>query len=329
MISETTTRPTILIVDDRAENLLALSAILTDVDAVVIEAASGAEALEKLLENEVALVLLDVQMPDMDGYEVASIMRSTKTTELIPIIFLTAISTEEFYVEKGYETGAVDFIQKPLNTNILLSKVAIFLKLWKQSQQLKKLNANYQQSIQEITKQRDELNELAIKDFLTGLYQRRVFDDFINKEISRAVRHKGALSIAMMDLDFFKKVNDNYGHLVGDEVLVQFARILQSSLRESDIACRFGGEEFVVMMPMTSLADALIICERIRTTIEQYVFHTEKGDLQVTISIGLSEFHLDAPKTAEELLKIADDCLYQAKKNGRNQIYPQSFDISN
>ncbi len=323
-------QPNILIVDDRQENLLSLEAILDEIDNInIIKASSGQAALAHLLDHEVALLLLDVQMPDMDGYEVANIMTMSPTTANIPIIFLTAISKEEHFVQKGYLSGAVDYIAKPLDSNILLSKVKIFLKLWIQSNELKQLSQKYQQALAEITRQRDALNELALKDHLTGIYQRRAFDDFLRKEISKSIRYQRTLSLAMLDLDHFKKVNDNYGHTVGDEVLVVATQQFSQSLRESDVICRYGGEEFVILMPDTQLNEALICCERIRKTIEELIFNTSEGDLKVTLSIGVAEFHLIVNKLPEQLLKEVDDCLYIAKHNGRNQVYSKPIDQQN
>lgn len=318
--------PTILIVDDRPENLLALHATLDDIDAQIIEALSGADALSCLLDNNVAMVLLDVQMPEMDGYEVASIMRETPTTASIPIVFLTAISKDELHIEKAYLSGAVDFITKPINTDILLAKVRVFLLLWAQSHELKVLAENYAAAVEEITLQRDQLQELAVKDHLTGLYQRRVFDEMMIKEISRSIRHQHYMSVAMLDLDYFKRVNDDYGHLVGDEVLIKTGQILMQMMRSDDLVCRFGGEEFVILMPNTQLKDAQVIAERIRSSIADTLFTTDKGELKITISIGLVEFYLGSVQSPQELLKVADDCLYKAKENGRNQVYPQSFE---
>jgi len=316
-------KPNILIVDDRKENLIALSAVLEDVDADIIQASSGGEALGLLLEYNFALVLLDVQMPEMDGYEVANIMSQSPSTQNIPIIFLTAISKDEQNIIKGYTSGAVDFITKPLNTEILLSKVGIFLRLWSQNNELLLLSLKYQGAMKELEAQRDELKEMTIKDYLTGLYQRRVFDELLIKEISQSVRHNTYLSLAMLDLDYFKKVNDTYGHSVGDEVLVKVSAVFMDLVRGSDIVSRYGGEEFVILMPDTHLNDAVKSCERIRSSIENLKFETDKGKLEVTISIGVAEFHLNAEKKLELMTKRADECLYQAKDQGRNCVYPK------
>ncbi len=317
--------PNILIVDDRQENRFALNATLNQINATVIQADSGSKALQCLLDHDIALVLLDVKMPDMDGYEVANIMRKTQATATIPIVFLTAVNHDLIHIEKAYLSGAVDFLFKPLNTDILLAKVQIFLNLWSQNNVLTELANKYEAALEKITIQNEELKKLAFKDHLTGLFQRRVFDNILLKEVSRSIRHQSFLSIAMLDLDHFKLVNDDFGHAVGDTVLISISHILLALMREADLVCRFGGEEFVILMPNTQLSDAQLIAERIRLAVENEIFSTEKNDLKVTISIGIAEFHSAHEKTPEELLKKADDCLYQAKHNGRNQVFPNPY----
>jgi len=314
----------ILIVDDRPENLFALEATLEDIDANIVQASSGQQALEYLLNETFALVLLDVQMPEMDGYEVASMMKQSRSTKNTPIIFLTAISRDEDYIHQGYESGAVDYITKPINMDILISKVKIFIQMWQQKHELERLNKKYQEVVCQVKQQRDALKELAMKDYLTGLYQRRMFDEILVKEISQSVRHQSFLTVAMLDLDFFKKVNDTYGHAVGDDILISTASIFLKLTRTEDIVCRYGGEEFVIMMPNTELKEGLLTCERIRAKIEATVYSTNIGELHTTISIGVSQFQSQRESTPEQLLKHADDCLYKAKKAGRNQIFPQN-----
>lgn len=314
--------PTILIVDDRPANLLALQATLSDINATIIKAESGAQALSCLLEHNIALVLLDVQMPEMDGYEVANIMSETPTTANIPIVFLTAIDHDDFHIEKAYLSGAIDFITKPINTTILLAKVSIFLNMWLQNKQLKDLAKNYQAALEEITRHRDQLKELSVKDHLTGLFQRRVFDDMLIKEISRSMRQQQPLSIAMLDLDNFKNINDQYGHAVGDDVLIKIGQIFMSLMREADLVCRYGGEELVILMPNTRLSDAQLISERIRLAVKSTLFDADQGNINLTISIGVSELQLSQKESPEQLLKNADDALYRAKESGRNQIFP-------
>jgi diguanylate cyclase (GGDEF)-like protein len=314
------TMPNILIVDDRRENLIALHALLDDCDACIFQSESGQQALECLLERDYALVLLDVQMPDMDGFEVAQLMRGNQATRHIPIVFVTAISKEAQYVFKGYESGAIDYLSKPLDPVMLRSKVNVFLELWRQKDQLGRTVVALQEANQRIEEQNRALQELAIRDHLTGLYQRRWFDDMAEREWCRAQRNGTALSLAILDIDHFKQINDRYGHPAGDSNLVQLAEILLDSVRSGDEVFRFGGEEFVILMPLTKLPQALSICERIRAAVEAQPFHHAEGTHVVTLSIGVAEYVEAISGGMHALLELADKRLYLAKHQGRNRV---------
>lgn len=321
-------QPNILMVDDRMENLIALEAILEDCPCQLSMATSGNEALTYLLDKDFALVLLDVQMPGMDGFEVAELMRMNKKTQFIPIIFITAISKEQQYVFKGYESGAVDYLFKPVDAFILSSKVDIFIELWLQKQKLKKISMDLKVANQKILKQQQELKKIAIHDHLTGLYQRRWFDEMILKEISSTQRNNAHLTIALLDIDHFKQVNDSYGHQAGDAVLIQMAALLKDKIRLTDSIFRFGGEEFVVIMPETNLFEAISLCERTRQRVEDLQIKHENLQLQITISMGLATFSEPEMIKPEVLIKNADKFLYLAKANGRNCVYSELTEVT-
>lgn len=312
--------PNILLVDDRPENLIALEALLEDCRAELFKANSGSEALAQLLERDFALVLLDVQMPEMDGFEVAELMRMNHDTRHIPIIFVTAISKEQHHIFRGYESGAVDYLSKPIEPMILRSKVNIFLELWTKQNELEMVVAQLESANRKVLSQQEELRQLAIRDHLTGLYQRRWFDEMLTKEVALATRKKTPLSLALLDIDFFKHVNDIYGHNGGDSVLVQLADVMQKSLRASDILFRYGGEEFAVLMPHTGLSSAVALCERIRMTVEKMIFTHGETDISVTISIGVAQLLRMVPPSPQVLIENADSLLYLAKSRGRNQV---------
>ncbi|MFK5893815.1 MAG: diguanylate cyclase [Pseudomonadota bacterium] len=320
-------QPNILLVDDRMENLITLEAILEDCPCELTMATSGNEALSYTLEKDFALVLLDVQMPAMDGFEVAELMRMNKKTKFIPIIFITAINKEQQYVFKGYETGAVDYLFKPIDAFILSSKVDIFIELWLQKQKLKQISNDLIVANKKILIQQEELKNLAIHDHLTNLFQRRWFDEVILKEISSTLRNNTNLTIALLDIDHFKQVNDSYGHQAGDAVLIQLANLLKNKIRLSDSVFRFGGEEFVIIMPKTDLQEAINLCERTRHRVESLQISHDKLQLQVTISIGLAMLCEPEITTPEELIKSADNFLYLAKSNGRNCVSSQLTEI--
>ncbi|MBI5594206.1 MAG: diguanylate cyclase [Deltaproteobacteria bacterium] len=540
----------ILLVDDKPANLLALESLLESPEVVIIKATSGNEALGLLLEYDFALVLLDVQMPDMDGFETAELMRSNEKTRDIPIIFVTAISKEKQHIFKGYESGAVDYLFKPLDPHILISKVKVFMDLHRQrlwiektrrkleatvgklkqanrkileqqkavieEERLKvllqmagatahelnqpltgllgtiellqmdrkapdKLDAHiariaeagrriagivkkiqviqladiqpYQiaaehanadipplrtlsiedsdkdfhvveslvkafgnlvllrsktladglallksnpvdlvlagfylpdgtgldllqrmhaegietpvivitgkgdemiaaQVIQagaydylpkdqlserslgqainnSLTKSRlkkesrkvmHQIAEMSIRDVLTGLYNRRYFYESLDREISRAGRTRSDMSFCMMDLDHFKSINDTMGHLAGDMVLAEFGNLLKEWIRQSDLACRYGGEEFAVILSDTDIHQAVGVCERFRETLGQRTFYYNQTPFHVTVSIGISSLAALTTTSGEMLVRAADEALYQAKKLGRNRI---------
>jgi two-component system cell cycle response regulator len=525
----------ILLVDDRPANLLALAGQLAGPDVDIATAKGGEEALGLMLEHEFALVLLDVQMPGMDGFETAQLMKKAERTKHIPIIFVTAISKEQKHLFKGYEAGAVDYLFKPLDPEILKSKVNVFLDLHRQKHALKLANqkileqqksvveeerlkvllqmagatsyelnqplmallgrieilrldkaipepfsrhidkidaagrriadivkkmivirqfdtkhylggesiidfdhpprilyvedsdADYAlfeahlaglghtelarahsmaQAISILEKEtfdlifvdyllpggsgldflhwigketldtpvisvtghgneviatnmikagaydylpkaaidqdtlsrcifkalekyklKKEVNQTSTKmvqmatcDPLTGLYNRRTMNDLLEKEFNRARRYGTDLACLLMDLDFFKKVNDTYGHHFGDHVLQQFGQKLMNNLRDTDSCFRYGGEEFLVLLPNAHVNEARQAAEKIRSACESEIYDDGDHSATVTVSIGVATVSGGNPATARDLLALADKTLYRAKAEGRNRV---------
>ncbi len=539
----------ILAVDDRPENLLAIEGVLERPELTIITATSGNEALGLVLEHQFALILLDVQMPGMDGFEVAELMRGSEKTRHIPIIFVTAISKEETHVFTGYEKGAVDYLFKPLDPLILRSKVNVFVELFQQRKRLQESNAQLSHTVGEleslnqqireqqkmaieeerlkvllqmagatahelnqplmvlmgniqllemegdlpppvserisritaaanriaeivkkiqtlrhdqpkayaggkailnldqqvailsiedkdadftavenilaahgqfqltrvksiragfkqletgkfdlifldyllpdgngldfletvnrkgfdipvvvITGQGDELiasriiqagacdylpkakvsgkallriisnamekaglrremriaqeklAEMSVRDELTGLFNRRYFQEALEREVSGAERYGHVLTLCMIDLDHFKRVNDSYGHLCGDRVLREFGRLVGESIRKYDVGCRYGGEEFALILPDTPLDKAKALCERFRERIRNHTFTYESLSLTITISIGIATRPADAQTSGAQLVDLADKALYRAKRQGRDRV---------
>lgn len=544
-----TEKISILLVDDRPENLLALENLLESPDLNILKATSGNEALSFMLEYDLALVLLDVQMPDMDGFETASLMRGSDKTKQVPIIFVTAISKEQEHIFKGYEAGAVDYIFKPLDPHILKSKVNVFLDLYKQKKLLERNSHDLKQTVEElkranekiveqqksviederlkvllqmagatahelnqplmgllgnielmrknkdrpeklarymasvekagqrisdivtkiqnvrhdvtkpytqdtsiidlhqkinvlsvyssggdfetikatlkdnnqirlswatgieqamqllaqgqfdlifldyllpdgdgfdflrrideegleipvvvITGQGDEMiasqviqagaydylpmekasdkylsiiaanalekarlrreikvahkkmAEMSTKDELTGLYNRRYFMEALEHEMSRAKRYETDLALGMMDLDHFKRVNDAYGHSAGDMVLSEVGNMLEKCIRHSDIACRYGGEEFAIILPNTDIEEARGVSERFRKMVAGHQFVYNTSQFHITFSVGIASYGSAAGKSAIDLVEVSDRALYQAKGSGRNRV---------
>jgi diguanylate cyclase (GGDEF)-like protein len=303
----------ILLVDDRKENLVTLRALLESPGLEILTATSGNEALGLMLEHELAVVLLDVQMPDMDGFEVAELMRRTEKTKYIPIIFVTAISKDKQYIFKGYETGAVDYLFKPLDPVVLKSKINIFLELSRNKQEL-------EESKRQIEAKNKRLREISIRDGLTGLYNHLHFEEMLSREFELARRNETDLSCFMMDLDYFKDVNDTFGHTFGDFVLKSFSELGKRVIRKTDVFARYGGEEFVLLLPHTGLDGARVLAEKFRQKAEAYLYQHGGHSRRVTISIGISSYFFHRPQQAADLISFADKALYRAKAAGRNQV---------
>lgn len=316
----------ILIVDDRQDNLLVLESLLEDMNCNIVKATSGNEALSLMLDNEFALVLLDVQMPDMDGFETAEFMRMNSKTRYLPIIFVTAISKEQKCIFKGYEIGAVDYLFKPIEPIILQSKVRVFLDLYNQKKLVEEQTKLLELKVKELSELKEanfKLESLSTLDGLTGISNRRSFDNYIDMSLKNCARADKPISLIMADIDFFKNYNDNYGHLQGDDCLIKVAKAMASSIkRPLDFVARYGGEEFAVILPETDEEGAKVIAETIRKNVEDLKITHEHSTAApyVTLSLGIETMMPKADYSANELIENADKALYKAKQNGRNQF---------
>ncbi|MDQ7056605.1 MAG: diguanylate cyclase [Persephonella sp.] len=293
---------TILIVDDTVENLDILAELLEDYD--VIDATDGQDALEILKEEKVDLILLDVMMPELDGFELCSRIKENPKTKDIPIIFITALTDEESIV-KAYDIGGSDYITKPFKKKELLAKVRREFKL------------------QELQK---KLKLLASTDPLTKLYNRRYFTEISRHFVLTAKRENQPLSLLMIDIDEFKSINDSYGHDVGDRVIVTMSQILVENQRKSDVICRWGGEEFLVLLPNTSLDGAFTVGEKFRKRTEDTVLDiTENRQLKFTISVGISQVNVKEEESLELCHKESRYSSLRSKKEGRNCVVLKDF----
>ena len=325
-------KPLILMVDDKPMNLLSLSAAIQDEGYGIVQAGSGNEALTLVLDHDFALILLDVQMPGMDGFETAELIRSNARTRHIPIIFVSAVSQEDTHLFKGYDKGAVDYLFKPVNIFILKSKIRVFMDLYNQKKEREILYNNLEKALHDAEQRRkiiDEQNvllkDLSVKDGLTGLYNHRHMNVVMEAEFKRAIRYKTDLSCLLMDIDYFKSVNDTLGHPFGDFVLKGFAEHLKEHLRDSDFVFRYGGEEFLVLLPQTDLKGAVAMAENFRTVMETVTFKQKDSQTTVTVSIGVASIYVHHPAVYSELITFADQALFVAKAEGRNrtQVYKE------
>lgn len=316
----------ILIVDDRQENLFVLESLLEEMNCNIIKATSGNEALSLMLEHEFALVLLDVQMPDMDGFETAEFMRMNSKTRYLPIIFVAAISKEQKCIFKGYEIGAVDYLFKPIEPIILQSKVKVFLELYNQKRLIEEKSKLLEIKIKELSELKEanfKLENLSTLDGLTGISNRRSFDNYIDMSLKSCIRSNKPLSLIMADIDFFKGYNDTYGHLQGDDCLIKVAKAIASSIkRPLDFVARYGGEEFALILPETDEEGAKVIAETVRKNIEELrIIHEHSAAApHITLSLGISTIYPKSGNFIGELIDSADKALYKSKSSGRNRV---------
>ena len=295
----TPARPVLLVVDDQPINIQALYQAFS-ADHQVLMATSGAQALALCAAKQPDLVLLDVVMPGMDGHEVCRRMKADEALRDTPVIFVTA-HNDEAAETLGLEVGAVDFISKPINPRIVRARVRTHLTLKAQS---------------------DLLRQWVYLDGLTGVHNRRYFEERLATEWARAVRNGQALSAVLIDVDFFKRYNDHYGHQAGDDCLRRVAACLRAGLkRPADLVARYGGEEFVCLLPDTPLDGALALARQLGQDVQALAIEHARSDVSrhITVSLGVCSGVARAGSAAAELVRQADAQLYGAKSGGRNR----------
>ncbi len=303
----------ILLVDDIAINLELQKAYLQGAGYEVVMAMDGEEALRKVYTESPDLILLDIMMPKKNGYEVCRILKNDPTTRFIPIIMVTALKDIEDKI-RGIEAGADDFISKPFNKTELMVRVRSLLRL-------KFLHDELENKVEQLDNARKRLQQLAVTDGLTELYNYRYFRTQLEHELARAGRHQLKLSLIMLDIDFFKNYNDTNGHPAGDEVLAKIAKAVKENIRKIDVPCRYGGEEFILILPDTDKSAAVVVAEKIRKLIEAMPFRNEQAQPngRLTVSIGVATYPEDG-KTSNQLIENVDRNLYAAKQTGRNKV---------
>lgn len=297
LLDATAAKPRLLVVDDQPINIQVMHQIFNG-HYQVFMATSGAQALTFCRTTPPDLVLLDIVMPGMDGFEVCTLLKADITTQDIPVIFVTA-HTDAAQETRGLELGAVDFISKPVSPAVVRARVKTQLTLKFQS---------------------DLMRKLVFLDGLTGVFNRRYFDQQLSIEMARAVRAQSPLAVIMLDVDFFKRFNDHYGHQAGDDCLRQIAQTLKESLRRpADLVARYGGEEFVCILPDTSFIDAMAMANELEHCVRaKAIAHADSDAAEVvTISLGVAGYNGLAMAQAEALLSLADSQLYAAKHAGR------------
>jgi diguanylate cyclase (GGDEF)-like protein len=302
----------ILVVDDVPDNVEILDARLSSRGYAVVTAATGEEALERVKEEPPHLILLDVMMPGLDGHQVARRIKDDEKLPFIPIILVTALNEAEDVVQ-GLESGADDYISKPYNFRELEARVRAMLRI-------KFLQDELDLKNRELELANKRLKKLSITDGLTELFNHRHVHQLLHDEFERSLRMGEPVAVAMMDLDRFKQVNDTYGHPTGDVILYETAQIIKQTAREIDMPGRYGGEEFIAILPGTEEEAAAHFAERVRHAVESHVFRDGATEVRMTVSCGVASFPCDGIDAPEALLKAADEALYQAKHGGRNQV---------
>ena len=294
-------KPTILVVDDMTTTLLLLHDLLKDTYEVKI-AKSGTKALEILESpNDIDLILLDIEMPDINGYDVCKRIKNNEQTKNIPIIFITGRTSQEDE-EYGLNLGAIDYITKPFNKAIVKLRIKNYLNL-----KIKN----------------DILEKLSMYDGLTNIRNRRYFDESFEKTFNEIKRDKKSLAVLMIDIDFFKPYNDNYGHGQGDETLRKVAKALEKTIkRASDFVARYGGEEFVILLKDINKDGVEAVANNLLNAIRELKITHEFSKIEnyVTVSIGVSYYNSSSDITKLELLLKADETLYNVKNSGRNNF---------
>jgi diguanylate cyclase (GGDEF)-like protein len=296
--------PTVLIID-RDPASAAVLELLLETEYAIVVASSGAQAIEVVSDVRPDLILLDVIMPDMDGYSLCEHFKADPATSSIPIIFITGLQ-ETALESHGLELGAADYVTRPFSASVVRARV---------------------RNNVELKRARDRLLGLADTDYLTGISNRRAFDDAMEREWKRLARSRAPLAVIILDIDDFKAFNDNYGHVSGDDCLHRIGGVLAAHMqRPADLAARYGGEEFVCLLPETAIDAGADLAERVRAAIAALAIphRGSRAGPVVTASFGVASDTCTAHTDGKGVLLRADACLYRAKRDGRNRVSTQN-----
>ncbi len=307
-VSDSGRQGRILLIDDRAASHERIAAMLAEEHAVEVEEDPN-DALFRAAEGRYDLVIVSLALENYDGLRLCSQLRSLDRTRNVPILAIVEGENNARLV-RGLDVGVNDYLQRPIDKNELLARARTQVR---KKRYTERLRDNVQLSI-----------EMAITDPLTGLYNRRYMESHLGSLLEQATARSKPLTVLILDIDYFKAINDTHGHDAGDDVLREFAMRIKKSIRGIDLACRYGGEEFVVVMPETDLAVATMVAERLRRRIatEPFPIQQGTGSVEVTISVGISALGPD--DDAANILKRADRALYRAKRDGRNRVVPDA-----
>ena len=287
----------ILVVDDSKFIIRLLTDILKEKGYTVYSCDNGSSVIEMANKIRPDVILLDIVMPGLDGFDICKLLNGERDLKDIPVIMITA-ETNSINIKKALELGAFDYIKKPIDDVEVVARV---------------------QSALRFKEQQDKLREMAMKDGLTGLYNHTSLIELFQEEYKKQYESGSGISFAMIDIDFFKKVNDNYGHVCGDMVLKEVSLILTRSIGKCDIVGRYGGEEFSILFKDSDIENVLSLCEKVRKNIEEHEFNIGNKSIKITISIGVCIKSPEEFMLSSEMIVKADEALYKAKKSGRNK----------
>ncbi len=305
----------ILIAEDDPVSRLLLEKTLVKAGYEVASVTNGREALESFSKKFYPIVLTDWMMPEMDGLQLCNAIRKNISTGYVFIFLLTARGSTDDMVA-GLEAGADDYLTKPFNRAELIARLKTATRILDLEKSLKDAN--------------EEIRILSITDPLTKCYNRTYMDEQLPKELKRAIRYNHPISLVMIDIDHFKRVNDTYGHQAGDEILKELVRSINRSIRSDvDWVARYGGEEFLVVFPETDFKRAEALAERLRRAISQKIVQFKEEEIRITASFGVSGFTSSTSLkeiSHETMIGLADKSLYQAKEEGRNRVIGRAID---
>ncbi|MBV8855835.1 MAG: diguanylate cyclase [Acidobacteria bacterium] len=303
-------QPVILVADDEPVNLALIRRRLEWEHYRVETAEDGGQAVEAARRVLPDLIILDVMMPVLDGLQACRLLKEDPATRDIPVIFLSALDDTDTKV-RGLSLGANDYVSKPFRVEELLARVSVAIRMKLERDRLR-------QRAEELRRSAEAASELSMTDALTGLLNRYGLHRALQRELAEARRYARPLSCLLIDIDFFKAVNDTYGHAVGDTALAQAARVIAESVRGSDVVCRYGGEEFLILAPETGLEGARALADKIRLAFSARLFGDAGRVFPLTLSAGVAQLAPD--ESGNDMIARADEALYHAKQTGRDRV---------